>query len=571
LTELIRKTFFPTPAQRYSVISPVYRCRGEIMAKDGAFFFRSMVVCALSLSLGWGIRGNFGHAYGAMIPGVLAALAAVLLSGREDWWQRAGYFALFGALGWSFGGTISYMQVIAYTHSGHWPSQVYGFACLCVIGFLWGSLGGAGTALPACLDRERLTSLFAPILAVFVAWFLQDLVVPLLVPILPSGSRHESVLYWYDTCWIAALVAPAAVLVLAAVRWRLCWGSRFILHLAGGWWLAFLGMVLLVDGLGIEFRMTPPRGDNWAGALGMTAGAFVYFLRNGLAPVARAALVAGTFGGLGFAAATFLKLVEVKYVPLVLSHMFGESAWQTNWHSILEQTYGFINGIGIAVAMQPLARRLPRLRDEPRARRWTEVTAVAFVLLLLTYVNLVKNVSNWVQQGAVPGELYGLSARVWFNAGYAVLAVAVIALLARHVQQPLAVVPANPLGKAQLLYLVLLWWVVIGNLMRAIPPFAAQRLVTEGVIHLNAVCCTVLVLLWPTRLPRPDLDERPFTGWALWRVAAAGLLVLAVVTVVASYGTYAIHGSQFVGHGGYHVRFGPDALPPKPKKGEPHP
>src|SRR6266850_8437034 len=106
----------------------------------------------LSLSIGWGIRGNFGHEYGAMIPGALATLAAVLLSGRQDWMERCGSFAFFGALGWSFGGSMSYMQVIAYTHSGHSPSVLYGFACLFILGFAWGALGGAGTALPACLD-----------------------------------------------------------------------------------------------------------------------------------------------------------------------------------------------------------------------------------------------------------------------------------------------------------------------------------------------------------------------------------------------------------------------------------
>ena len=40
--------------------------------------FLMVVLCALSLSLGWGVRGNFGHEYGAMIPGALAALAGVL-------------------------------------------------------------------------------------------------------------------------------------------------------------------------------------------------------------------------------------------------------------------------------------------------------------------------------------------------------------------------------------------------------------------------------------------------------------------------------------------------------------
>jgi hypothetical protein len=114
------------------------------------------VLTALSLWLGWGIRGNFGHEYGAMMPGALAAMAAVLLSGRDDWQRRIVYFAMFGALGWSFGGSISYMQVVAYTHSGDSTSVLYGFACLFVIGFLWAALGGAGTALPAVVDQEFL-------------------------------------------------------------------------------------------------------------------------------------------------------------------------------------------------------------------------------------------------------------------------------------------------------------------------------------------------------------------------------------------------------------------------------
>ncbi len=103
-------------------------------ATPGLSFF---LTTGLSLSVGWGIRGNFGHEYGAMIAGALAALSVVALSDREDWARRSAYFAMFGALGWSFGGGISSMQVIAYTHSGHSAAVLYGFASLFVIGFLW--------------------------------------------------------------------------------------------------------------------------------------------------------------------------------------------------------------------------------------------------------------------------------------------------------------------------------------------------------------------------------------------------------------------------------------------------
>jgi hypothetical protein len=135
----------------------------------------SILFVALALSIGWGVRGNWGHEYGAMIPGALAAMAAVLVSGREDWYRRIPFFAFFGAVGWSFGGSISYMHVIAYTHSGHALTVVYGFACLFLTGFLWAAIGGAGTALPAFLSRQQLTELLIPISTVFAAWVGQDI------------------------------------------------------------------------------------------------------------------------------------------------------------------------------------------------------------------------------------------------------------------------------------------------------------------------------------------------------------------------------------------------------------
>ncbi|MCC6389759.1 MAG: hypothetical protein IT167_04075, partial [Bryobacterales bacterium] len=68
----------------------------------------AILLCGLAHSIGWGIRGNWGHEYGAMIPGALSAIAACLVSGREDWRRRVVHFAFFGAMGWSFGGSMSY-------------------------------------------------------------------------------------------------------------------------------------------------------------------------------------------------------------------------------------------------------------------------------------------------------------------------------------------------------------------------------------------------------------------------------------------------------------------------------
>ena len=542
----------------------------------------------LSLSIGWGIRGNFGHEYGAMIPGMLASLAVALLAGRGDWHRRAVFFAFFGAFGWSFGGSMSYMQVIGYTHSGHSLSQLYGFACLYVIGFLWAAMGGAGAALPAFLNRERLTEFFAPLTAVFAGWTLQDIVTGIWFP--ENGDyRQVNPLYWYDTDWLAALVAMVAVLVLALIRRRLDSASSLILHLAAGWWIGFL---LLVNLLG--WRMTPPRGDNWAGCVGMVTGMLVYFWRNKMPGLIFATLVTGFIGGFGFATGQLFKLLEIS------------TGLQTNWHSVLEQTYGLINGIGLAVALFWVARHAPATSEGPPAcvdeaalrrgpaqfnrppgkletedtpaqrrpvRPLAETYAAFFVLLVITYLNLVKNPEAWVKAKAMPAAMYGLSAVAWFNLAYVAVAGAFIGLWMVHRRRPLPVLSGNWLGRAQLLYLVFLWVMVAGNFERALVSFAPQRLVTEGVIWFNAALCSVGIFLSAPALER----ERSGVGFSWPRLLPKTIfvgLIAMVLSVLADWGvTRALYGDQPAPHASKHIRFGPNATATKekPKPGVPHP
>ena len=220
----------------------------------------SFLIVALALSIGWGIRGNYGHELGAMLPGGLAAIAACVLSGREDWRRRVAYFALFGALGWGFGGSISYMQVIGYTHTNHFDpthefnffhdSALYGFVCLFGIGFLWAAIGGGATALPAWLDRQRLADLvfaFVPLFFLWVIIYLMDVEViepakivktirsqfatavveqsdsahPAESTVEPTKmARHEDPLYWFDSDWSNVAIILAGVMLFDLVTRR---------------------------------------------------------------------------------------------------------------------------------------------------------------------------------------------------------------------------------------------------------------------------------------------------------------------------------------------------------------
>lgn len=529
---------------------------------------RTVGLTALSLSIGWGIRGNFGHENGAMIPGALAAMAVVLASDRSDWLRRIGYFAFFGAIGWSFGGSMSYGQVLGYTHSGDSLSVLYGFASLFVIGFLWAAIGGAGTALPAILDRRHLTEFFTPLTVIFAAWWAQDIFEEWLVAVNPD-YRQQSPLYWNDTDWLGVLIAIAAVLVLALIRRRLDRASSLILHMAIGWWIGFALLVLVLG-----WRMTPPRSDNWAGCLGMTAGMIVYFERAGWRQLTRAALVSGFVGGFGFAFANLIKLLGIA------------TGWQTNWHSVMEQLYGAINGIGIALVIGYLTKRAKGttrakpVDEEPPIRQWTETFAVCFVLLGVTYLNFRRNPIEWVKAGTVPASIVGVSAESWFALAYLALAVTVVAILLRHRREPLALIPSSWMGQGQLLYVILLWWVVIGNFERSVVAFAPQRLITEGVIFLNALICTALLLLvrGGEMSPRPDtVGVEDSKSWPLPKTVAAGVaagVALIVVSVVGSWGAVrAIYGDQVAGKIKRQIRFGPDATATteKPAAGQPHP
>lgn len=527
--------------------------------------WQMLLLCGLSLCVGWGIRGNFGHEYGAALPGALAAMALVLLSGREDWWRHVHYFALFGAIGWSFGGSMSYMMVVGYSHSPHPLTVFYGFANLFVIGFLWAALGGAGTALPAFLTHTQLSLFFVPIAAVFIGWSLQAVIIDwIFTP--RRMQRHESPLYWFDTDWVAALVAIVSALIVALFRGGLDMGTTFVLYMGICWFGAFLLLVNV-----FRLRMTPPRGDNWAGCVGLVIGVLGYCWRYELGGVIFATLMTGFAGGVAFSLGQLLKLICIR------------TGLQTNWHSVMEQTQGFLFGLGFAVAFGFILTRAPLLEVSTSFPRWIEIFAVFCVLIALTYVNYRKAAGTWVDLvESLPERFFGVPVVGWFRRSrgwigwfelfYIGIGIACVWLLSTHFREPLAFIPTSWLGKGQLLYLVLLWWMVIFNFERALVNFSPHRMVTEGTIILNAIICTVLVALGPQMITKQTGGLFSFNNWVL-QTSIWGIVVLVSTTVIFGCMKHVLYGKTHAPGAGLHIRFGADANAPKerPQAGEPHP
>ncbi len=642
----------------------------------------ALLLAMLSLSIGWGIRGNFGHEAGAMMPGMLCAVAVCLLSGRQDWRERVLFFGFFGAIGWAYGGSMSYMLTISYTHSGHLPTQIYGFFTVFVIGFLWTSLGGAGTAFPAVADRERLTSIFKPIAWILAAFVLQYFFFSDLVRWYETTMRgldaagrdyrQRNPLYWLDSDWVdiwlvtftlclhnlwerrfsgfsrlalfasggaaagfalqkaleaaglAAVLASALVHPqgdLAAINpatgqpfdpaslvtnWpqiffdlqaHLGWifgliagaavfffrfgqwspGASLILHLYMTGFLFFLaGPVLLSNVFSAfgGFRITPPRGDNWAVVLGYLAGVLRYMHANGMPWVARISLLSGVMGGLGFMAAQFVKILcLMPGNPVRTQDPAAIQAWahwrSANWHSLLaEQGVGLLYGLAIVVPMAVLAARTPIVSNPPRLRKWTESLCAFLILNVLLYINLVKNVADWTREHggfrSVPLRMKAplfasleFSALMWFNLLFLAFAVTTVALLVAHSKRPLALVPRTWVGKGQLFYLLFLWAIVIGNYEKALTAFHEQRLGTEAIILVNALLATWLLLVYVREedaAPFPVESEIPLQRWVL-----GGFGAMAVAAFVFAGITHGVYGDRHDGWGGRNLRWGPEA------------
>lgn len=489
----------------------------------GSLSWPLILLCGLSVSIGWGIRGQFGHEYGAALAGALAGMVVALLSGRQDWHCRVHYFAFFGAIGFAFGGGMSYMKNVAYVHSTDSVTVLYGFGTLFLLGFIWAAPAGTGLALAAYLNRDELTKIFVPVSVVFIFWYLQ-----------------EATRFWYQSAaesWagfiagegMSAILAVLAVSVVILVR-RAYWGpgSSLILHMAVGWCAGYLILVRV-----LHLSLNPPRAETWAGYLGMVGGILAFCWNYRLGGIGFATVGIGFLGGIGFALGAGVKLAAMA------------TGFDTNWHSVMEQTQGFSLGIAIAVGMGLLIPRAPQLSNEPRIRPWTEVYSVTFVLVVLTYLNFRRSPGEWTKEIAtLTPQLYGIDIAAdflpsrgfigWFEMVYLAIAFAVILLLITHLRRGVPFIPESWLGKGQLLYLLFLWWIVTINFVHVLPRFTPVRLVTEFFITLNAVACTVLLVFgcFRTRMVLPvNSAGQSYSSWIRNAVVLgfAGAVLVCVV------------------------------------------
>jgi len=360
---------------------------------NGSRVVVGVVLAALAMSLGWGIRGDYGHEAGAMIPGALLGLSICLASGREDWWRRASIMGMCGAIGWAFGGQMSYGRIIGYTAASPLPDVFYGYGCLFVIGGLWAGIGAAILAMSVTQPASYLERFARPLVALWLLWFVMSL----------SGLTPWLSDKWSlnDTDWVGALSALAV-----AGAWAMLFRSdrracALIAVLAGGWWAGYL----ILTGL-LGLHMTPPRSDNWAGCVGLFAALLAYLHKR----QDRTAVMLGAYGfligGLGFVLGDFPNMLgRAQWGPIGRYEILhGLDYWK--W---MEQSFGLIMGLGVGVVFLGRIRARLAPADEVAAKSWLRTVALVFLLVVMLWANLFKNVRNWTAHNQVPPDVLGIA------------------------------------------------------------------------------------------------------------------------------------------------------------------
>jgi hypothetical protein len=515
----------------------------ERSGQGGAQFVAGVVLAGLAMSVGWGIRGDYGHEAGALVPGALVALAVCLAAGREDWWRRAGIMGMAGAVGWAFGGQMSYGRVIGYTAASSFLDVCYGYASLGIIGGLWAGIGAAFLAMSVTRPRCWLEQFARPLAVLAVVW----LVIHLTGVTDRLAGWHE----FHDTDWVGAASALLVAAVCAAVFPRDRSACGFIAVLVVGWWAGYL---LLVELLGLH--MTPPRSDNWAGCTGL----FVALLLDLRRRKDRVALLLTCWGfiigGLGFVVGDF-------------THMLGRAQWGPigryealqglDYWKWMEQVFGLVTGLGVGLLF--LRRVGPALSPPAEDAETRRLPLVSLVLLLVVmmWANLYKNVRNWAQRDHIPDSLLGVDARWWLFTVGVLMSAAVLTAVVRHRGGRLALAPVSAFGRGQLLFLVILWVMVLGALTQALPRLSGKGVFLVHVsFWITAALCSLIVLGLSSQsapshrqhVPPSDVTWR--LGWRFWvslALVPAVLLLLAQLTV-ASHDEPLPHS---------HLRFGAEA------------
>jgi hypothetical protein len=284
--------------------------------------------------------------------------------------------------------------------------------------------------------------------------------------------------------------------------------------------------------------MTPPRSDNWSGCVGLFIALACYLIRRQNRAALMVALCGFLAGGIGFAVGDFVNMLgRAQWGPVgQVDALQGLDYWK--W---MEQLFGMIMGIGVGLAFLGGVRRKLAPPAEDQESGNLNTVGLLFLLLVMMWNNLYKNVRNWAKGNHIPDQFFGVRAEWCFLFVGLVLSAMVLVAIIRHRYQKLPLAPASAFGRGQLLFLIILWVGIAGAFMQALP-----RMAHKGILFVHTtfwltggICSLIAVGLSGTPKHQPEAQlaasDRFFRPrirhWLSWLLVPILIILLAYLTV----------------------------------------
>lgn len=343
----------------------------EANSSDLALLFAAPLMGAAAGGMGWGIRGQYGHEWGAMVPGVLVGFAMVFLFCRRATSLQAARAVALTAVAFSFGGIMTYGQTVGLTHDtelvGHHEAYRWGMVGLFVKGGLWIGFGGAFLGMGLGGKRYGWKEMAMLLIALLVLGFVGIQLFN--QPYVPGSDR---VVQWY--------FFPSETPGERTLPW---------IYFSDHWYWE-------PDKEGLD-----PRPEVWGGLLAALVGLVAYFSLFKRDKLARNMTFFGVLGGgLGFTLGQSLQAMHSwtpgwlvgfdqtlhGWVPGIYpEEFFSLMGW--NWWNMMETTFGTVMGFVLGVGLW-LNRKLvgPGDSDEvvsiPPVVEWLLIVVYSLLLFL---------------------------------------------------------------------------------------------------------------------------------------------------------------------------------------------
>jgi len=512
-----------------------------------------VLYCALAavmMAYGWGYRGTVGHEAGAMVPGALLGLAVCLGSGRLDWHRRAAVAGLFGAVGWAWGGSLSYMEQTFYVMSDSFPDVFYGYTMLFFIGGLWAGCGGAILGLSLTEARSELHGLARPFTAVCSVFFLVY-VYFFFRPDHREAYETFTVVHFHDGDWLSATLTLVTGALYWIVRPSDRRGAALFFWAAVAWWIGY-GLLTKWGGL----RLAPlHRSESWGGVLGVLLTLMIYLVRRKNLAALMLCLYGCLGGGLAFALAVMLHHpAALRWGP------FHDVEVQLPAWRMAEISFGFFMGLALALGTLRLLRGGLAPPSEDRDRGPLDTFAVFVILVALIWINFRRHVSRVLAHSTGTATLLGLPTEAWYTLVAALATFPVLLALYRYLHGDRSLAPRSTFGKGVAVAVLLIGVTVAGQLLDGYPSRAS--ILANLCLWLPASVASCLLMACAASAARAVVPAAAGVSKSdpAWRVGKRFAFVAASVPVVL-LGCTALSMAISDGSAGSRgrLRFGPHA------------